>query len=464
MTDLLIDRPTGDLDPGAPVSPPVVAAVPSLPAVDPSRLLDHRPAATRLPALGVPVGRAVIAWLLSGVEGGAVTLVEDGVSRTFRGRGSRPLRPGRAARHRARARPEVPHRHRGRRLVGLGEAYLEGWCDVDDLTGFLRLPARAFRRFDPAQRVCACTTRGPVTDRLRRLRPASQGRDRRNIAAHYDLGNDFFALVPRPDHDLQLGIFDHARHAAWPRPRPAKLDRLCRRLELEPDDRVVEIGTGWGAFAIHAAGALRRPGDHHHHQRRAVRLGTASGWPPAGLADRVEVRHDDYRDLTGTYDKLVSIEMIEAVDWRELDTFLAACSRLLEPDGLMGCRPSSSPGTAARAPSDSRDFIKTYIFPGGCLPSIEAISRSIGRASDLTLAELARLSACTTPRPFGRWRANLDAHRRRAALALGLDDRFLRLWEFYLGYCEAGFDEREISVVQLALERPGRAPSLDRGH
>ncbi len=459
MTDLLIDEPTGDLASGAPVSRPAVAAVPSLPAVDPSRLLDHRPAATRLPALGVPVGRAVIAWLLSGVEGGEVTLVENGVSRTFRATG-----PDRYGRPELQATVHVhdPRFHTaivGGGSSGIGEAYLQGWFDVDDLTAFLRLTARAFRRFEAA-RVRLHDVVGPVTDRLRRLRPASKGRDRRNIAAHYDLGNDFFELFLDRTLTYSSGIFaspDTPLAAA----QTEKIDRLCRRLGLAPGDRVVEIGSGWGAFAIHAASAYGAhvvtttlSAEQYAHTTERVRA--------AGLADRIEVRHDDYRDLTGRYDALVAVEMIEAVDWRELDTFLGHVGRLLEPTGAAGLQAIVMAAPRYEVARSSRDFIKTHVFPGSHIPSVEAILRAAGRRTDLILTDLDDfgLHYAETLR---RWASTLDGER-TAALALGLDDPFLRLWEFYLRYCEAGFEERQVSVVQLVLERPGRAPSLDRGH
>jgi cyclopropane-fatty-acyl-phospholipid synthase len=235
-----------------------------------------------------------------------------------------------------------------------------------------------------------------------------------------------------------------------------KLDLLCRRLELGPEDHVVEIGTGWGGFAVHAAASYGCRVTTTTISRAQFTHATARV-AEAGLAHLVEVRHDDYRDLTGTYDKLVSIEMIEAVDWRELDTFFSACERLLTPEGLMGLQAIVIPGQRYERVKNTEDFIKAFIFPGGCLPSIESITRSTGRVTDFTLTEVADYGVHYAE-TLRRWRANI--HGRGDELSrLGLDGTFRRMWDFYLAYCEAGFDERDISVVQCVLARPGWRPT-----
>jgi cyclopropane-fatty-acyl-phospholipid synthase len=175
----------------------------------------------------------------------------------------------------------------------------------------------------------------------------------------------------------------------------------------------------------------------------------------AGLAHLVDVRHDDYRDLDGTYDKLVSIEMIEAVDWRELDTFFGTCRRLLVPGGRMGLQAIVIPGQRYERAKNTQDFIKTFVFPGGCLPSVEAIARSTSRVTDFTLTDLDDYGVHYAE-TLRRWRANVHAHADELP-TLGLDERFVRMWDFYLAYCEAAFDERDISVVQCVLTRPGVA-------
>jgi cyclopropane-fatty-acyl-phospholipid synthase len=338
--------------------------------------------------------------------------------------------------------------------AGLGQTYAEGRWDCDDLTGFLRLLSRSVRRYE-AQRTHWVRLARPVVDGAQRVRRrADPERDRHNIAAHYDLGNDFFAAFLDQTMTYSSAIFEPA-DATLAEASTRKLDRLCQLLQLAPEDRVVEIGSGWGSFATHAAS--------HYDARVTTTTISAEQYEwtrkrvaADGLSHRVQVLNEDYRDVGGTYDKLASIEMIEAVDWRDLDTFVATCTRLLEPDGLMGLQAIVIPGHRWAGMKNGRDFIKTHIFPGGCLPSIESLSASISRVSDLTLVELHDygLHYAETLR---RWRANLETNRDEL-MAVGLDERFLRLWRFYLCYCEAGFDERDISVVQCLLARPGYEP------
>jgi cyclopropane-fatty-acyl-phospholipid synthase len=180
----------------------------------------------------------------------------------------------------------------------------------------------------------------------------------------------------------------------------------------------------------------------------------------AGLSGRIDVRLDHYRDLVGTFDALVAVEMVEAVDWRELDDFFARCAELVGPHGAVGLQAIVTAAHREPLTRVGTDFIKTHVFPGGSLPSVPSMLDAAARRTDLAPVALSDfgLHYAETLR---RWRANLAA-RRDDARALGLDDAFLRLWDFYLCYCEAGFEERVVSVVQLVLERPGRSPSLQR--
>ena len=231
----------------------------------------------------------------------------------------------------------------------------------------------------------------------------------------------------------------------------AKLERVCRKLRLRPGDRVLEIGTGWGGFALHAAG---RYGCHvttttisreqHAYTTRRVR--------EAGLQDRVTVLLEDYRELSGTYDKLVSIEMIEAVGWQYFQTFFRRCSELLADDGAMLLQAITIDDRAYEVEKAGRSFINTHIFPGGCLPSMEVISRSVARATDLRPVHLEDITAhyATT---LACWRERFLAGAEQLA-ELGYDERFRRLWELYLSYCEGGFRERRIQDVQLLLAKP----------
>lgn len=337
--------------------------------------------------------------------------------------------------------------------AGLGEAYLNGWWDTDDLTAALRILSRATRRTE-AQRSALHRSAAPATDALRRLRRPDRARDRTNIGAHYDLGNDFFEHFLDPTMMYSAAVFP-----SWDAPLEdasrEKLDRLCRLLDLRAGERVVEIGTGWGGFAVHAAseyGAIVTTTtisaeQHAYATERVAR---------EGLSDRVTVLHDDYRDLTGTYDKLASIEMIEAVDWREHDTFFESCRRLLTPQGSMALQAILIEPQRYERAKNTKDFIKRFIFPGGCLPSMDAILQSARAVTDFSVTAVHDygLHYAETLR---RWQVNL--HRDDRALdAMGLDARFVRMWDFYLAYCEAAFDERAITVVQMALARPAWRP------
>ncbi len=401
------------------------------------------------------LARATVQAALSRLDSGTVVMREPG-RRTRRFGPGGPDRYGRAA---LTAEVQVHDAGAYRQVItgssaGLGRSYAEGRWDCDDLTAFLRLCARAVRHYDPTRNRLARTVT-PATDRLRQLRRTPDpDRDRHNISAHYDLGNDFFASFLDQTMTYSSGVFESA-DASLEEASTEKLDRLCRLLELGPGDRVVEIGTGWGSFAAHAASRYQShvttttiSAEQYEWARKRVAA--------EGLSHRVEVLNDDYRNLSGRFDKLASVEMIEAVDWRELDTYFATCTQLLAPDGLMGLQAIVIPGNRWARAKTTRDFIKAHIFPGGCLPSIESISASISRVSDLTLIELHDygLHYAETLR---RWRANLAARRSELG-ALGLDERFVRLWDFYLSYCEAGFDERDISVVQCLLARPGYRP------
>jgi cyclopropane-fatty-acyl-phospholipid synthase len=398
------------------------------------------------------VARAAAFAVLDQITGGEVTVVESGQRHHF----GRPT-PDRYGREPLAAALEVHQPGLYRRVltsgsVGLGESYADGWWDTDDLPALLRILERNVRRVDPVRRTARRLT-APVTDPLRRLRRQDRRRDKDDIRAHYDLGNDFFerllddsmmyssAIFPTPEASLSEGSIH-------------KLDRLCERIALGPDDHVLEIGTGWGGFALHAA---RNHGcrvttttisdRQFDYARDRVRA--------AGLEDRITVLDRDYRDLDGTFDAIVSIEMIEAVDWREYDTFFSSCAARLAPHGRLAMQAITIPGQRFDQSRTRRDFIRQVIFPGGCLPSVEALLASSARVSDLSLVDLDEFGTHYAE-TLRRWRHNL--HRCQSDLgSFGLDGRFGRLWDFYLAYCEAGFDERDITVVQLVLAGPGWA-------
>ena len=473
MSDTLA-RPTVPIDPAGsdPIDSPgpsvdididLTRARPGDAAIESTTGRGPGPAARTVGAPTVPAGpmpaitpidraaRTVLWKLLGRAESGHIVIDEDGGNRYEFGT-RRPDQYGRPAIS-VHARVHDGRTYRAVLSGGsaaLGEAYLNGWWDVDDLTGFLRLLSREVHRYDPARNGLARTA-GRAVDRARSLRRQDKHRDRANIRAHYDLGNDFFALM-LDETAMYSSAYFATPEATLAEASTEKLDRLCRRLDLGPDDHVVEIGTGWGGFAVHAASRYGCRVTTTTISQAQFEFATARV-AEAGLARLVDVRHDDYRDLDGVYDKLVSIEMIEAVDWREVDTFFAACQRLLKPDGTMGLQAIVIPGQRYERAKNTEDFIKAFIFPGGCLPSLESIARSTGRVTDFVVTDLDAFGAHYAE-TLRRWRANVDAHVDDLP-ALGLDDAFQRMWRFYLCYCEAAFDEREIDVVQCVLTRPG---------
>ena len=332
--------------------------------------------------------------------------------------------------------------------AGLGEAWSKGYWETPDLTAAIRVIARATSVAD-GPRSLLQKVAGPITDRLRRLRPQDKDRDRQNIGAHYDLGNEFFEQLLDPSMMYSSALFS-SPSLTLEEGSVAKLDRLCQMIDIRPGDRVLEIGTGWGGFAIHAAtrfGAHVTTTTISAEQYVYAKARVAA----AGLEDQITVLSDDYRDLSGTWDRLVSIEMIEAVDWRDYDTFFSACCDLLVPGGVMGLQAIVIEPDRFERAKNTRDFIKAHIFPGGCLPSIEAIERSLERVTDFSVDEDFGFGA-DYAETLRRWRLNLHADEPRLE-SIGLDQQFIRLWDFYLCYCEAGFEEKMINVVQMKLTR-----------
>lgn len=333
--------------------------------------------------------------------------------------------------------------------VGLGRDYADGLWDCDDLTTLTRVLNRGLRPVTSVQDRVGQVV-GSSTDWFRRFRPPTKHVDRHNIRSHYDVSNDFFALMLDDTMMYSSAMFtDPAMDLADA--QRVKLDRLCGKLGLGPDDHLVEIGTGWGGFACHAAAnygcrvttTTISDAQFEYASKRVV---------GEGLADRVTVLNQDYRDLTGTYDKLVSIEMVEAVDWRQHDTFFATCAGLLHDDGLMALQAITIDDRSFERAKNGTDFVREYIFPGGCLPSLEAIGRSLRRVTPFTVVDVEDIGRHYAE-TLERWHRNL-AERTEEVEALGLDERFRRLWDFYLCYCQGAFLERHISDVQMVLAMP----------
>jgi cyclopropane-fatty-acyl-phospholipid synthase len=382
--------------------------------------------------------------LLAGLHGGAIALTDPlGSTRLGAGAPTVHLRVHDLAFYRAVAL---------RGSVGAGEAYIDGLWACDDLVGLVRLLVRNRERLDAMEtgpaRVGAWALRA-----WHALRPNTRRGARRNIAAHYDLGNDFFALFLSPDLMYSSALWageDDTLEAASTR----KLDAVCRQLELRPGDRVVEIGTGWGGFALHAA---REYGCHvttttisrEQHALASARVAEA------GLGDRVTLLLEDFRDLRGTYDKLASIEMVEAIGARNLDAYFERIGGLLRPGGLALVQAITIEDHRYAQALRGVDFIRRHVFPGSFIPSVAALVAAKARAGDLALDALQDFGL-SYARTLQAWRERFLAHLPQAR-ALGYDERFLRLWEFYLAYCEGGFRERSIGVAHLRLRKPGMA-------
>ncbi len=333
--------------------------------------------------------------------------------------------------------------------VGAGEAYIHGLWKCDDLTALVRIMVanrHVLEDIDGGTKQFAELGR-----RLGHwLNRNSREGSRRNISAHYDLGNEFFGLFLDPTMNYSCGIFE-SEHASMEEASIAKMDAICRKLDLQPTDHLVEIGTGWGGLAVHAA---RHYGcrvttttiSREQHALAAERIRAA------GLEERIELLLKDYRDLEGRYDKLVSIEMIEAVGHEFMDTYFRQCSRLLKPDGLMLLQGITIRDELYEQALRSVDFIQRFVFPGGFLPSVAAMSASLARSADLQILHLQDIGLhyATTLRKWReRFFENIEAVR-----ALGYPDSFIRLWEFYLCYCEGAFLERNIGTVQMLLAKP----------
>lgn len=331
--------------------------------------------------------------------------------------------------------------------IGLGRGYVERWWNSDNPVDVVRIIVRNIRGMDDVRNQLSRLIR-PVGDRVRRLSPRA-GRDtnREDISSHYDLGNSFFELFLDPTMTYSSGIFP-AADASMEEASLNKYDILIDSLGLSPDHHLLEIGTGWGGMAIRAA------------QRTGCRVTTTTisqaqlevarrRVTEAGLADRITLLDADWRDLTGSFDRIVSVEMIEAVDWRDYDRFFATIDRCLKPDGRASLQAICVPDRRYERTKNTEDYIRRFIFPGGFLPSIGSVGSAVARATRLQLIGFSDFTAHYAE-TLRRWRHRFD-ERSTDIAALGLDERFRRVWRFYLAYCEAGFLERHCTVNHIHL-------------
>lgn len=334
--------------------------------------------------------------------------------------------------------------------VGVGEAYMNGLWDADDLTALVRVFVLNRDLLDAMEGGVASL--GSALLRVfGALRRNTLKGSKRNISEHYDLGNDFFRLFLDQNLMYSSAIFKH-RDESLDIAATRKLDRICQKLGLQPGMHVVEIGTGWGGFALHAAGryGVNVTTTTISDEQYALAVKRVH---EAGLADRVTVLKQDYRLLTGQYDRLVSIEMIEAIGHQYLETYFKQCERLLKPDGMAVIQAITIEDHRYQQALRAVDFIKRYIFPGSFIPSITAMLGAMQSVSDLKLHQLEDFgtSYAETLRQWHvRFLDQIDAVREQ-----GYSTRFQRMWRWYLAYCEGGFLERSIGVVQMLLVRPG---------
>jgi cyclopropane-fatty-acyl-phospholipid synthase len=343
--------------------------------------------------------------------------------------------------------------------IGAGEAYMAGSWTTDDLTALVQIMVRnrdVMEGIDGGLAQLASPIRRLVHYLNRNTRTGSQ----RNIAAHYDLGNDFFELILDRTLMYSCAIFERL-DATLEEAATAKVDRICRKLELRSQDHIVEIGTGWGGFAIHAAKnygcrVTTTTISRAQHDYAVKRIAAE------GLSERITVLLKDYRDLTGQFDKAVSIEMIEAVGHHFVDSYFRKCGELLKPDGMMLLQAITITDREYEGALKRVDFIKKYIFPGSFIPSVTALCDSITRSSDLRLFHLEDITP-NYAETLKHWRLRMFENVERVR-ALGYPEEFIRMWEFYLCYCEGGFRERYIGDVQMLLTKPQsrRAPILPR--
>jgi len=385
------------------------------------------------------VARARVVAALEALEAGEL-VIEDSAG-TLKLQGPRPG-PGGVARIDG---PRTWSALALRGALGGAEAFMSGWWRSEDLVGVIRVFARNAELLDALDGGGAW--RRPWLRLLHRRNDNDRAGSRRNIRAHYDLGNDFFATFLDPSMTYSCAWFDDPS-VTLEAAQTAKYERLCRKLDLDPSHRVLEIGSGWGGFALHAARtrgcrvttATISPAQHALARERIAR---------AGLADRVEVLLEDYRDLSGRYDRLVSIEMIEAVGHRNLPRYFEVCADRLAPDGAMAIQAILVPERGWARSTTNVDFIKRHVFPGGELVGLGAISQALA-GTPLRIVDYEDLTPHYAE-TLRRWRETFLARRAEVA-ALGLDERFLRTWDYYLAYCEAGFHERVSLAAQIVLE------------
>ena len=333
---------------------------------------------------------------------------------------------------------------------GVATAYRDGLWSCSDLSALLALVAQNQRQMDAIESGWATLGNRYLRWRHRRRKNTLAG-SQRNIQAHYDLDNEFFKLFLDPTLTYSAGIFETPSSTLM-EASISKLDRICQKLGLNASHHVLEIGTGWGSFTLHAA-------SHYGCRVTTTTLSRAQyelarkRIHAAGLQDRIELLLCDYRKLSGQYDKLVSVEMVEAVGHEYLSVYFEQCAKLLKPNGQMLIQAITLADQQHAAYLKRSDFIQQYIFPGGCLPSLSSMLEAIRHNTDFRVSHLEDIGShyATTLR---HWLRNFKAAEKQVR-KLGYPSDFIRLWEFYLCYCEAGLQERYLGTLQCLLDKPG---------
>lgn len=423
---------------------------------------DHSLAAmdlTRSPGLGLRLYRRAVLSALRSLRHGALTVtMPDGEALRF-GEGSNPRR----ARFGLAARIRVVREDFFRRCfyygdIGLAEAYMAGDWTTDDLAEVVSwfILNAEFAGSNAAQRR-VLNSLGWLNNLGHRLRANSVEGSRENIAAHYDLSNDFFALFLDPSMTYSSALFstgsdgDRSSTEMLEAAQYAKYQRLCEQLELKAGDRVLEIGGGWGGFSRYVARryscSVTTVTISAQQYQWAARLRKEES-----LEEQIDLRLLDYRKLSGQFDKIASIEMLEAVGHDYFDTFFSKCEELLAPNGMIAVQVITCPEARYESMRRGVDFIQKHIFPGGLIPSVGALLESVYRTTDLTMRDLLDFGD-SYARTLEIWSDNFEA-RLDSVRELGFDGTFIRKWRYYLMYCLAAFQMRHVSVVQLLLTRP----------
>ncbi|KJZ18743.1 MULTISPECIES: cyclopropane-fatty-acyl-phospholipid synthase family protein [unclassified Halomonas] len=344
--------------------------------------------------------------------------------------------------------------------LGAAEAYMDGDWDVDDLVGLVRLFARNIDRVnDDVEGGLAGLGRALLSTLLRLQRNTRKG-SRRHIAAHYDIGNDLFATFLDREHWMYSSAIFPSPEATLEQASTHKLDVMLDKLDVRPHHHLLEIGTGWGGLAIHAA---RTRGcrvttttiSREQYEHTARRLAEE------GLEDQVTLLNKDYRELSGRYDRLISVEMVEAVGADYLPRYLKTLDQLLAPQGLALLQAITVRDQRYEAARREMDFIKRYIFPGGFLPSPTVLLQNLTKHTSMNLVDLDDIGPHYA-RTLREWRQRFEASLDQVG-KLGYDERFVRMWRYYLCYCEAGFAERTISTCHLLLAKPDARPRTRLG-